>query len=388
MRWNREHIKTGMTVRSSDGEKLGKVIAKGDATFEIEKGFFILKDYLVRYSDILDVRDGEAYLRYGKQDLQPIDADRPDEEPQERDAAVAEASADPAKPLIVQNANRRAEELAAPGSLPGEAPPGKAAAGRYEGSPVEAEQTETFSESFTTEAPRTYQYADAPTRASEKNPESSPSVFESAELSPPPLETPEAQADAGIVETEVIETEVYDEPAMRAEEVDTATLRADDVGAAPIRTEVADATLRADDEATTIPLARERLTVTKHDTRSGEVRIHKSVETETETVEVPLRRERVNVEHVQTSAGIGSGAGEVAFEERDYTIPLHGEEVEVRKETVVDEELRVTKVPYEEKKRISERLRHEHAEVRADSEDDLEERGKVGWRDDEEPTRY
>lgn len=79
MLWNRSHIEEGMTVRSSDGDKLGKVIAIGEQSFEIEKGFFILKDYVIPYSDIQDVRDGECFLRYGKEELQSREAGASDE---------------------------------------------------------------------------------------------------------------------------------------------------------------------------------------------------------------------------------------------------------------------------------------------------------------------
>jgi uncharacterized protein (TIGR02271 family) len=42
-------IREGMTVRSSDGQKLGKVIRCGVDEFIIEKGFFFPKDYVARY---------------------------------------------------------------------------------------------------------------------------------------------------------------------------------------------------------------------------------------------------------------------------------------------------------------------------------------------------
>ncbi len=42
-------IREGMTVRSSDGQKLGKVIRCGADEFIIEKGFFFPKDYVARY---------------------------------------------------------------------------------------------------------------------------------------------------------------------------------------------------------------------------------------------------------------------------------------------------------------------------------------------------
>jgi uncharacterized protein (TIGR02271 family) len=54
-------IREGMTVRSSDGEKLGKVIRCDADAFIIEKGFFFPKDYIVRY-DQASVRGDEVLL--------------------------------------------------------------------------------------------------------------------------------------------------------------------------------------------------------------------------------------------------------------------------------------------------------------------------------------
>jgi hypothetical protein len=61
----RSDIKEGMLARSSDGEKLGKVFAVGDEGFHIEKGMFFPKDYLVRFSHVSDIRNGEIYLTQG-----------------------------------------------------------------------------------------------------------------------------------------------------------------------------------------------------------------------------------------------------------------------------------------------------------------------------------
>ncbi|MFT3912834.1 MAG: YsnF/AvaK domain-containing protein [Anaeromyxobacteraceae bacterium] len=58
-----------MTVRSSDGEKLGKILALGEDTFVVEKGFFLPKDHTCRYADIagLEGDDGdEVRLAIGK----------------------------------------------------------------------------------------------------------------------------------------------------------------------------------------------------------------------------------------------------------------------------------------------------------------------------------
>jgi uncharacterized protein (TIGR02271 family) len=55
-------IEQGMVVRSSDGEKLGKVVQCAESFFLIEKGFFFPKDYLARYEQISEIRDGEVRL--------------------------------------------------------------------------------------------------------------------------------------------------------------------------------------------------------------------------------------------------------------------------------------------------------------------------------------
>jgi uncharacterized protein (TIGR02271 family) len=67
--FQRDQVMEGMTVRSSDGEKLGKVFALGGEAFHIEKGLFFPKDYLVRYQDISDIRDGEIILMHGRESL-------------------------------------------------------------------------------------------------------------------------------------------------------------------------------------------------------------------------------------------------------------------------------------------------------------------------------
>lgn len=67
--FQRSQVMEGMTVRSIDGEKLGRVFSLGDDAFHIEKGLFFPKDYLVRYADISDIRDGEIILMHGRESL-------------------------------------------------------------------------------------------------------------------------------------------------------------------------------------------------------------------------------------------------------------------------------------------------------------------------------
>jgi uncharacterized protein (TIGR02271 family) len=70
--FQRSNIREGMIVRSIDGEKLGKVFAVSDAEFHIEKGLFFPKDYLVRYSEVSDIRGDEIILNHGREALRSL----------------------------------------------------------------------------------------------------------------------------------------------------------------------------------------------------------------------------------------------------------------------------------------------------------------------------
>ena len=59
----------GMTVRSTDGEKLGTVTQLEDDYMTVEKGFFFPKDFTIRYDDISTLRDGEIILSHATNDL-------------------------------------------------------------------------------------------------------------------------------------------------------------------------------------------------------------------------------------------------------------------------------------------------------------------------------
>lgn len=60
-----QNVETGMTVRSSDGDKLGKIIeVRGDQII-IEKGIFFPKDYTAPLTDVQSVTDDGVYLKWG-----------------------------------------------------------------------------------------------------------------------------------------------------------------------------------------------------------------------------------------------------------------------------------------------------------------------------------
>jgi hypothetical protein len=63
---DRSRIRLGMTVCSSDGEKLGKVIQCQGSTFIIEKGFLFPMDYALRVEDVSDVMGDEIRLSRGR----------------------------------------------------------------------------------------------------------------------------------------------------------------------------------------------------------------------------------------------------------------------------------------------------------------------------------
>jgi uncharacterized protein (TIGR02271 family) len=75
--YQRNNIKEGMTVRSADGHKLGKVYAVGDTEFHIEKGLFFPKDYACRYSEISDIREGDIILAHGRESLRSLSDEVP-----------------------------------------------------------------------------------------------------------------------------------------------------------------------------------------------------------------------------------------------------------------------------------------------------------------------
>lgn len=67
MLYDRSSVREGMTVFSSDGEKLGKVLSCDASTFTIEKGFFFPKDYVVRYADVAAVSGEDIRLAMTKE---------------------------------------------------------------------------------------------------------------------------------------------------------------------------------------------------------------------------------------------------------------------------------------------------------------------------------
>ena len=125
----------------------------------------------------------------------------------------------------------------------------------------------------------------------------------------------------------------------------------------------------AGSEPLRVPLAEEELDVTKREREAGEVRVRKTVETETKRVDVPVRKEQIRVERVAAEPTADAPAR--AFKEETISVPVMEEEVEVRKRPVVREEVRVAKDVSEEERRIEEPVRREEAKIEGAEENPL-----------------
>jgi hypothetical protein len=55
-------IHEGMTVRTSDGARIGNVAVLGEDSFEIERGILSLEALFARYDEVRDVRGREIVL--------------------------------------------------------------------------------------------------------------------------------------------------------------------------------------------------------------------------------------------------------------------------------------------------------------------------------------
>ncbi|KYC40870.1 photosystem reaction center subunit H [Scytonema hofmannii PCC 7110] len=117
----------------------------------------------------------------------------------------------------------------------------------------------------------------------------------------------------------------------------------------------------------TLRLYEERLIANKRRIKSGEVSIGKHIETETARVAVPVEKERVVVERVTpTDAGRAVTPGEANFREGEVArMEIYEETPDIRKETVVREEVRVRKVVDRDTVEEQDTIRREELDVNA-----------------------
>ena len=119
-----------------------------------------------------------------------------------------------------------------------------------------------------------------------------------------------------------------------------------------------------------IPVREEELSVHKQLVETGEIIIHKEVITEDKTITVPVSREELVIERRPASTQAsdptlneGEKLSEALSDGEMLRIVLHEEQVHVEKQTVVKEEILISKRQVQETKHIEETLRREEAHI-------------------------
>jgi uncharacterized protein (TIGR02271 family) len=135
-----------------------------------------------------------------------------------------------------------------------------------------------------------------------------------------------------------------------------------------------------DRDRASIKLYEERLRAGKTRRSLGDVTVGKRVETEVARVEVPLEKERVIIERSNpTDANAPIGVGEQAFQEGEVArIEVYEEVPDIRKETVVREQVNVRKEVQQETATAEERLRREELDVKSEGQQVIDRGSNLG----------
>jgi uncharacterized protein (TIGR02271 family) len=123
-----------------------------------------------------------------------------------------------------------------------------------------------------------------------------------------------------------------------------------------------------DEDHAAMRLREEKLDVSKHSVRTGEVTLHKDVIEETQSVDVPVTHEEVIVERRALN---GVPSDEPIGEEETIRIPVSEERVDVDKDTIVTGEVALRKRVVEETERVTDTVRREEAHVEVDGDPDV-----------------
>jgi len=130
-------------------------------------------------------------------------------------------------------------------------------------------------------------------------------------------------------------------------------------------------------ESDTIQVKEERLHAEKRPVETGEVTVRKEVHTENRTLEVPVQREEVVIERTPVhgrAATEGLASGDLR-EGEQIRIPVREEQVNVTKEAVVTEEVKVGKRTVQDTERVSGQVRKEEVRVEQSGDVDIKTRG-------------
>ena len=115
-----------------------------------------------------------------------------------------------------------------------------------------------------------------------------------------------------------------------------------------------------DNLAKTLKLHEERLRTRKENVQTGEVALRKETTVEHKTMEVPVRKEEVVIER-RPASGAASSAD--LKEGEEIRIPVKEEKARASKETVVTEEVNVSKRKRQDTQTVSGDVRKERLKV-------------------------
>jgi len=130
-------------------------------------------------------------------------------------------------------------------------------------------------------------------------------------------------------------------------------------------------------ETGTMQVKEERLHAEKHPVETGEVRVRKEVHTETKNIEVPVQREEVVIERtpVHGRAATEGITADSIREGEEIRIPVREEQVNVTKDAVVTEEVKVGKRVVQDTEQVSGKVRKEEVRVENEGDVDVHSRG-------------
>ena len=117
-----------------------------------------------------------------------------------------------------------------------------------------------------------------------------------------------------------------------------------------------------DEKGDTVKLREEQLQVGKERVQTGEVEIGKRVVEEQKSVQVPITREEVVIDR----RPVNEPSNTPISDETRINVPVMAERVTVEKETVVTEEIGVSKRVHRETVPVTETVRREEAVIKGD----------------------
>lgn len=123
----------------------------------------------------------------------------------------------------------------------------------------------------------------------------------------------------------------------------------------------------------TIELKEEKLNVEKRPVETGEVRVRKEVHTENKSIDVPVQHEEIVIERTPAH---GRATGDTIREGEEIRIPVREEKVNVTKDSVVTEEVKVGKRVVQDVEHVSGNVRKEEIRVEKSGDVDVHSRGK------------